>query len=73
MLFRSTLPKKIRDHLHLAAGDRLDFVIDEDGRVVVRPGRSRLKDLRGMLRSPGRRPVRVDEMDAAIAREHSKR
>ena len=68
-----TLPKQIREHLHLAPGDRIDFVVEEDGEVVVRPARSRLKQLRGMLRDRNRKPVSVDQMHAAVAREHSRR
>ena len=68
-----TLPKQIRERLHLVPGDRIDFVLEENGQVVVRPARSRLKQLRGMLRDPKRKPVSTEEMDAAIAREHSRR
>lgn len=68
-----TLPKKIRERLHVAPGDRIDFVVEENGLVVVRRARSRLKQLRGMLRNRKRKPVTVDQMDAAIAREHSRR
>ena len=68
-----TLPKQIREHLHLAPGDRIDFVVEEDGEVVVRPARSRLEQLRGMLRDRNRKPVTVDQMEAAVAREHSRR
>ena len=48
-------------------------LLDDDGRVTLRPIRSRLGELRGMLRRPGRKPVSIEEMDAAIAREHAKR
>jgi antitoxin PrlF len=68
-----TLPKAVRDHLHVAAGDRVDFVIETSGLVVVRPARSRLRELDGMLKRVGRRPVGIEEMDEAIAREHSRR
>ena len=68
-----TLPKEIREHLHVVAGDRIDFVVKDGGQVVVRPARSRLKQLRGMLRKTGRKAVRLDQMDAAVAREHSRR
>ena len=67
-----TLPKAIRDHLHVTAGDRLDFLMQDDGTVVVRPARSRLRELSGMLHRPGRRTVTLAEMDDAIGREHSK-
>jgi AbrB family looped-hinge helix DNA binding protein len=68
-----TLPKEIRLHLHVTAGDRIDFLVGVDGQVTVRPARSRLKELRGMLHVPGRRPVTLEQMDAAIAREHRER
>jgi len=31
-----TIPKRFRDLLGLKPGDRVDFVFDEDGRVLVR-------------------------------------
>lgn len=68
-----TLPKQIREHLHVAPGDRIDFVVKDNGLVVVRPTRSRLKQLRGMLRDRRRKPVSVDQMDAAVEREHARR
>ena len=68
-----TLPKKIRERLHVGTGDRIDFVVEENGLVVVRRARSRLRQLRGMLRKRKRKPVSLDQMNAAIAREHSRR
>ena len=68
-----TLPKEVREHLHVTEGDRVDFVIDEDGKVVLQPARSRLEDLWGMLHDPGRKKVSIEEMDEAIEREHGKR
>ena len=68
-----TLPKKIREHLHVSAGDRLDFIVDESGQVVVQAAKSRLDELWGMLHEPGRRPVTIEQMDAAIEREHGSR
>ena len=68
-----TVPKKIRERLHVAPGDRIDFVVEENGLVVVRRARSRLRQLRGMLRDCKRKPVSLDQMDVAIAREHSRR
>lgn len=68
-----TLPKQIRERLQVAPGDRIDFVIEDNGLVVVRPTRSRLKQLRGMLRNRKRKPISLEQMDAALAREHSRR
>ena len=67
-----TIPKEIRRVLKVEAGDRLDFVVDADDRVVVRrPGRSIL-DLYGILERPGRKPVTVRQMDRAIGRHHAR-
>ena len=68
-----TLPKQIRERLQVAPGDRIDFVIEDNGLVVVRPTRSRLSQLRGMLRDSKRKPISLEQMDAALAREHSRR
>lgn len=62
-----TLPKKVRDHLKVAAGDAVDFVIGGDGEVRVRAGDVDVRDLRGLLHKPGRRPVTLEQMDEAIA------
>jgi AbrB family looped-hinge helix DNA binding protein len=65
-----TIPKPVRDFLRVKPGDRLDFVIEDDGRVLVRPGTARAEELKGLLRRPGRRPVTLGEMQAAITRRH---
>lgn len=60
-----TLPKAVREHLHLDAGDRLEFVIRGDGEVQVKPVAGSYQDLRGMLRRPGR----VSPSDEALEEE----
>jgi antitoxin PrlF len=61
---QATIPKAIRDHLGLKAGDRLKFFVHPDGSVVLLPKRPAAA-LRGILRTP-RRPVTVEEMHKAI-------
>ncbi len=61
-----TLPKPVRDLLKLNPGDAVDFVIGEDGTVHVRAGRFDVRDLRGLLKKPGRKPITVEEMDDAL-------
>jgi AbrB family looped-hinge helix DNA binding protein len=68
-----TIPKRIRDFLRVKSGDRLDFDIDASGRVVVRPGGTDVRALKGVLRRPGRRPVSLEAMEAAIVRLHRRR
>jgi AbrB family looped-hinge helix DNA binding protein len=63
-----TLPKAIREHLRVSAGDAIDFVVGADGDVRVRAGDVDVSELKGLLRQPGRRAVSVEEMDFAIRR-----
>lgn len=67
-----TIPKEIRRALKVGAGDRLDFVVEGPGRVVVRPGAADIEDLKGLLHRPGMKAVSLDEMEAAIARQHGR-
>lgn len=68
-----TIPKPIREVLHLKPGDQVDFVINEDGQVVLRAGTGDVRELKGLLHRPGRRAVSLAAMDAAIARHHGRR
>ncbi len=60
-----TIPKAVRDALHLRAGDRLDFVVQADGTVRVLPVKVSVKALKGVLPKPPR-PVSLEEMEQAI-------
>jgi antitoxin PrlF len=64
-----TIPMSIRRVLRVAEGDRLDFIVENESRVVVRAGVADASDLKGMLHRPGRRPVTIEAMNAAIARQ----
>lgn len=61
-----TIPRQIRDQLEWRSGDRLDFIVDAAGRVVVERAPRDIRALRGMLRRPGK-PVSTEAMDDAIA------
>ncbi|MBI3826889.1 MAG: AbrB/MazE/SpoVT family DNA-binding domain-containing protein [Candidatus Rokubacteria bacterium] len=68
-----TIPKPVRDVLRLRPGDRLDFIIGDDGRVLVRAGTASARELKGLLRRRGRRPVSLAAMEAATTRHHRAR
>lgn len=68
-----TIPKRVRDHLKLETGARLDFVIEDDGTVMLRPVTRHVRELAGLLHRPGRRPVSVDEMNEGIRTHLRKR
>ena len=65
---RLTLPKALRERLRLEKGDRIDFKIDDQGRLIGIPlRRGKWKTSDGALRHlAGKRPLGLDEMDEAI-------
>jgi AbrB family looped-hinge helix DNA binding protein len=68
-----TLPKAIRDLLRLGAGDRVDFIVKDDGTVVLRPATVDVRELKGLLHRKGRTSLSVEEMNAIIRRRGSGR
>ena len=67
-----TVPKPIRDRLHLKAGDTIDFVLEDESCVRVTPVNVSVTSLKGMVPKPAV-PVSLEEMDAAIAREAARK
>jgi antitoxin PrlF len=62
---QTTIPGEIRRHLKLKPGDRIDFVVEPNGKVTLVPATIDILALKGML-GPARRRVSLDEMDDAI-------
>lgn len=65
---QATIPKEVRDFLHLKAGDRVDFILMDDGRVLLQPATRHVSSLKGMLHRKGMKSVSVEQMNAAITR-----
>lgn len=63
---QTTIPKNIRKHLKLQPGDKLDFVIDKEGKVVIEPNTLDVKELEGILYRPHRKVVSIREMKTAV-------
>ena len=66
-----TVPKAIRQHLKLRTGHRVEFYVDSSGQVILRPLSRSIRSIKGIVRSPHRRPVTVEEMNEATARGFS--
>ncbi len=64
---QTTIPKEVREHLRVRPGDKLDFVIDAEGRVELRPATLDVRQLKGLLKRKRAKPVSLEEMDRAIA------
>lgn len=60
-----TIPKPARDALHLSPGDRVEFVLGDDGRLFLLSATRPVRSLKGMLPKPAV-PVTLDEMETAI-------
>lgn len=69
---QTTIPIEIRRHLKLKPGDRIDFFVERDGKVVVSARNLDIRELKGML-APAPRRLSLEEMDNAIRKEAVKR
>lgn len=70
---QTTIPKAIRDHLGLRPGERIDYVVEEGGKVVLRPAAHDLRDLAGVIHRQGMRPLTVEEMSEVVRRRGAER
>jgi antitoxin PrlF len=66
-----TLPKEIRDALSLQEGDRISFTLEGPRRVRMEPASLSVKELRGTVKTPGKRPVSIENMAEAIRKRGS--
>ena len=69
---QTTIPGEIRRHLKLKPGDRIEFVVEPDGKVVLVPATADVRELKGIL-APAPRRVSLEEMEAAIRRRAGRR
>lgn len=66
--WQMVIPKPVREHLGVQPGDQLEFIIQEDGEVLVRPAVLDVRQLKGILARPGQKPLSVGQMNQAIRR-----
>lgn len=64
---QTTVPKEIRDRLKLKPGDRIEYVVEADGRITLKAKNRRMADFAGILGKPPGGPLTIEEMDDAIA------
>ena len=62
---QTTIPGEIRRHLKLKAGDRIEFIVEHDGRVVLVPATVDANELKGLL-APAPRRVTLEQMETTI-------
>ena len=62
------IPKAIREHLGLRPGHGVDFVLQDNGDVLVRAAVEDVRALKGCLPSRRLKPVSLEAMRQAIRR-----
>ena len=64
-----TIPKVVREALHLEVGDKVYFDVKDDGSVVLMARNQPVESLFGMLKTKARlkRALRIEEMNPASA------
>ncbi|WDE98212.1 AbrB/MazE/SpoVT family DNA-binding domain-containing protein [Lentisphaera profundi] len=61
-----TIPKSIRESLHLNTGDKIEIVINKEGEAVIRPISKKVDDIFGILKKPQQKTLSIEEMNEAI-------
>ena len=62
-----TIPKSVRDSLHLLSGDKVEFFLNDQDEIVIKPITKKAAEVAGMLskyKQPA--PVSIDEMNQKI-------
>lgn len=62
------VPKMVREHLGLKAGDKLDFIVLDSGEVVIKPRTRDVRTLKGLLKAP--RHLSIEDINDAIRSRH---
>lgn len=64
---QTTIPKSVRDRLHLEPGDRVEFVVQDDGTALMVPATLTLDQLKAAIPPPPR-ALTLEDMEDAIRR-----
>lgn len=59
---QTTIPKDIRDRLHMKAGDRMTFTLMPDGAVLLRIKNKSVMSLAGSLRRKRHKALPVEQL-----------
>ena len=60
-----TIPKNIREILNIGKGDRVEFLVDENGSVTILPVTTDVTELKGLVARPAKH-VSLADMKNAI-------
>jgi len=60
-----TIPKLVRDSMHIHSGDRIEFIKIDDDRYEIVAATKDIQQLKGMVKTKQR--VSIDDMNSAIS------
>lgn len=66
-----TVPREIRERLKLRTGQKLDFQVQENGQVVLRPRNRDVRLLKGLFKTARTKRASVKQMNETIAEAYS--
>jgi len=69
---QTTVPKEIRDYLGLSTGDRIEYTLDEEGRVILSPSGIDISELDGFLARTSTKRATLADMQHAVEGEAAK-
>ncbi len=67
-----TIPAQVRAKMGVDSGDRIEFVDLGKGEFNIVAATRSVKELKGLFRGRRRKPVSIEEMNAAIAKAASR-
>ena len=64
---QTTIPKSVRERLHLKTGDRVEFVARDDGTALMVPATMTLEQLKASIPAVSKL-LNLEEIDTAVRR-----
>jgi AbrB family looped-hinge helix DNA binding protein len=68
-----TIPKSIRERLHLHPGDKVDLLVSENGDAILRPITKTTEEIFGLLASSNRKSLSVKKMNNRLRQSFRKK
>ena len=63
---RVTIPKKVREQLHLQTGDKLDFRLENDGSLRAYPNAKKVSEVLGLVAHKAVKPRSVSDINRGL-------
>jgi len=62
-----TIPKNVRESLHLVSGDKVEFIRNEANEIIIKPLTKKSADVAGLLNKYKKdQPVEIEEMNQCV-------